>query len=255
MLQPYTGEWTDVRPTPTGFGSHITALLSCEKGEFFVKATRNQPGGRRDSIVRERLINSAVQPVAPPLRWHAESDEWIALGIEAVEARTVDIAPGSPDLPVVVDILNRIDDLPLPDVARDWPETRWDRFAANEAEAALFRGDSLLHTDINPDNLLIGERDTWAVDWSWPTRGAAFTDPACLVVQLVASGHTAESAETWGADCRAWADADPRAIDAFAAATYRMYCHVAKRRPEEPWLKEMATAAEAWAAHRGITTF
>jgi hypothetical protein len=100
---------------------------------------------------------------------------------------------------------------------------------------------------------MIGEQRTWAVDWSWPTRGAAFIDPACLVVQLIAAEHTPEAAEAWAAGCTAWAGADPKAVDAFAAATVRMYWRFAKRKPDESWLTAMAVAAEEWTTYRGIT--
>jgi len=249
LIHPHTGVLAQAQPTARGFGSDLTAVIECEKGPFFVKAMRNRPGGRRASLNRERLINPAVQSVSPALLWHAEDDEWLALGFDVVDARRSDFTPASPDLPALVDLVDRLGDLALPEVARDWPETRWDRFAA---DPDLFRGDALLHTDINPSNLILGERGRWIVDWSWPTRGAGFIDPACLVVQLIAAGHTAEAAEGWAAECRAWANADPAALDAFAAATHRMNRSQADRHPEAAWLEDMAAAAGAWAAHRGV---
>ncbi|QMU70107.1 hypothetical protein [Streptacidiphilus sp. P02-A3a] len=251
-IRSHTGEVTEVQRTARGFMSDLTALVECEKGPFFLKAVANRPGGRRDSIIRERRINAAVMPISPGLRWCAESDEWIVLGFTAVAGRTSDFTPGSGDLPAVVALLNRMGALPLPRVARDWTETRWDRFAAGQAEATLFRGGALLHTDINESNLLIGDRQAWAVDWAWPTRGAAFIDPACLVVQLVAAGHQAQDAESWAARCPAWTSADPRALDAFAAASTRMYQRFAERKPGS-WFDSMAAAARRWAAGRGVT--
>jgi hypothetical protein len=253
LIHPYTGDVSGIRPTAYGFSSDLTALVDCEKGPFFVKVMRNRPGGRRDSIMREKAVNPYAQPVAPALRWHAEDEGWIVLGFEVVEGRPSDFEPGSPDLPIIVELVNRLARLPLPEVARDWPETRWDRFTASPAEAELFRGDALLHTDINPDNMLIGEGNSWVVDWAWPTRGAAFIDPATLVTQLVASGHSAESAEGWVSDCPAWKDADPSAIDAFAAASLRMQRRLSERRPDAEWLGAMATATQQWAIHRGVS--
>lgn len=253
LIRPYTGDLADIQRTPRGFSSDVTALVDCEKGPFFVKAVRNRRGGRRDSITRERLINPFVCPISPALRWCAEDDDWIVLGFEAVDGRSSDFTPGSPDLPEVVELLNRIGKLDLPEAARDWPETRWNRFAADDTEAELFQGEALLHTDINPSNLLIGSRDTWVVDWAWPTRGAAFIDPALLVVQLVSAGHSAESAESWAAGCPAWAKADPKAIDAFAAAALRMHRAFADRNPDASWLGAMVAAAQSWADHRGVT--
>jgi hypothetical protein len=252
LIEPHTGDVTGTQRPSRGFSSDLTALVDCEKGSFFVKAMRNRPGGRRDSIIRERAVQPYVRSVSPALLWHAEDDEWIVLGFEVVEGSRPDFGPGSPDLPGVVDLINRIGDLALPEVARDWPETRWNRHVPDKAKAELFRGETLLHTDIHPNNLIIGDRDTWVVDWAWPTRGAAFIDPACLVVQLVSSDHSPESAESWAARCKAWANADPEAINAFGAAYVWMLWRHAKRRPEETWRKEMAQAVESWANHRGI---
>jgi hypothetical protein len=142
--------------------------------------------------------------------------------------------------------------LKLPPVAEDWPETRWDRFVRDDSEAELFRGESLLHTDINPENFLVGVVGMWAVDWAWPTRGAAFIDPAILVLQLVAAGHPPEGAESWADGCTAWAEAEPKAVDAFAAAQLRLYRAAFERKPDQAWLGAMVAAAQSWVGHRGV---
>ncbi|GAA0348079.1 protein kinase [Streptomyces blastmyceticus] len=152
-----------------------------------------------------------------------------------------------------MDLLNRAASLELPDVARGWGEDRWDAYVSSEDELTFLRGDALLHTDINPSNLVVGDAGAWLIDWSWPTRGAAFIDPACFVVQLVSVGHSPESAEGWAARCTAWANADPKAIDVFAAADLRMHRAIADQRPDQAWLRAMAEAAQAWADRRGIT--
>jgi hypothetical protein len=251
LIGRHTGEILAVRPSTYGHGSDLTAVVECAEGPFFVKAMRNRPGGRRASLLRERAVSPFVRAVSPALRWAAEDERWIALGFEVVGGLPSGITPGSPDLPVVVDLLDAVGRLELPPVARGWHETRWDRYAADAAEAALFRGDALLHTDLNPDNFLVGGPSGWVVDWAWPTRGAAFIDPACLVIQLIAAGHGPEAAEGWVSGSPAWKNADPHALDAFAAATVRMYRHFAERAPDAGWLAAMVTAARAWARHRG----
>ncbi len=253
QIHPHTGDVTDVQRTERGSMSDLTALVECEKGPFFVKAVRNQPGGRLDSLVREQLINPFVRPLSPELLWHSDEDAWAVLGFEVIKGRFADFTPGSADLPVIVELVNRVGRLELPGIAADWTETRWDRFAQNEAEAELFRGDTLLYTDINEDNLLIGERVNWVVDWAWPTRGAAFIDPACLVLQLISSGHSPESAEGWAAHCPAWANADPKSVDAFATAYVYMLRRFFERSPEAEWFGAMARSAEEWTTHRGIS--
>lgn len=252
LARPITGRWTAVRPTEYGFSSDLTALAECEKGTFFVKAMRNRPGGRRDSLLRERDVNPYVREVSPALLWVAEDETWVVLGFEEVEGRPSDIVPGSADLGAIVDLVVAVGTLELPDVAQYWLETRWDTYVADAGDAAWFRGDALLHTDINADNVLIGKERAWLVDWAWPTRGAGFIDAACLVLQLVAAGHDPGSAEAWASRCPAWTQADPRAVDAFARANVRMYETFAARKPEESWLEAMAASAREWAAHRGL---
>lgn len=250
LIRRHTGPVHVVRRTERGFSSDLTALVECREGLFFVKAVRNRPGGRRDSLRREAVVNPYVRPLSPPLRWRAEDDDWAVLGFEAVTGRTADLSPGSPDLPAAVELVGRIGKLDLPEVAWWWTETRWDRFAADPVEAELFRGDNLLHTDINPGNLIVGERRMWAVDWAWPTRGAGFIDPALLALQLVSAGHSPQEAETWASGCEAWATAPSRAVDAFASASARMYQAFAERRPGELWLEAMVAAAREWVGYR-----
>ncbi|MFI0717790.1 protein kinase [Streptomyces sp. NPDC021224] len=252
LVRAHAGEVLSLRPTRYGYSSDLTALAECEKGTFFVKAMRNRPGGRRDSLLRERDVNPHVREVAPALRWSAEDDAWCVLGFEAVQGRPSDIEPGSADLGLIADLVSTAGTLELPDVARHWPETRWDAYVADAGDAAWFRGDTLLHTDVNANNVLIGEQRTWLVDWAWPTRGAGFIDPACFVLQLVAAGHDPAAAEAWASRCPAWAQADRRAIDAFVRADVRMCDAFAARKPEADWLEAMAAAACEWAAHRGL---
>ncbi|WP_234045086.1 protein kinase [Streptomyces adelaidensis] len=252
VIRTHTGPVADFQRTARGFSSDVTAIVECEKGPFFIKAIRNRPGGRRDSLTRERQINPFVWPISPALRWHAEDESWIVLGFEAVEGRSSDFGPDSADLSSVVELIDCIGKLQLPPVAEDWPETRWDPFVRDDSEAELLRGDALLHTDINPSNLLVGPVGMWAVDWAWPTRGAAFIDPAILALQLVSAGHSPESAESWASRCTAWRDAEPQAIDAFAAAQLRLYRVALGRKPDQPWLHDMVSAARSWVDHRGV---
>ncbi|GAA2450598.1 hypothetical protein GCM10010191_80720 [Actinomadura vinacea] len=250
LIRRHTGDVVEIKPSELGAMSDLTALVECEKGPFFVKAVRNRPGGRRDSLVREGLINPHVHPLSPAVLWQAEDDDWMALGFEVVEGRPADFGPSSADLPAIVDSLNQLADLPLPEIAHGWTETRWDRYA-DPQDVERFRGDALLHADINICNLMIGDA-LWVVDWAWPTRGAAFIEPALFALHLIAEGHTADSAESWASGCTAWVDAAPPAIDAFALANQRMWDDLSGRSPNRRWMKTMAVAARKWTAYRGL---
>lgn len=142
LIQEHTGDITGITPAARG-NAATTLLAQTATGTHFVKAVPNRPGGRRESLVRERLINPFVVPISPAVRWHTEDDEWITLGFEVVEGRSAGFTSGSADLPMIIDLLNRIAELDLPDVASDWPETRWNRFVSDD-EAELFAGDTLL---------------------------------------------------------------------------------------------------------------
>ncbi|MFJ6566767.1 protein kinase [Streptomyces sp. NPDC091292] len=253
LIHPHTGTVTHVHIPDRGFSADYAAVITGEAGRFFVKAMFNEPGGRLDSLHREQVINPYVRAVAPRLLWSVDGDEagWVILGFEAVTARSSRFESGSPDLPAITDALNRVGEIALPGVAAHWAEDRWDSFAT-DTEAALLKGDALLHTDIAPSNIMIGaEERTWVVDWSWPTHGAAMIDPAILVVQLISAGHSPAAAETWAARCRAWTEADPKAIDAFAAANARLIRAHAERYSDATWMMSLAESAQAWAGHRG----
>jgi hypothetical protein len=247
LVAPYTGEIGAVRHAKRGYSSDITAVVECAAGPVFLKAVR-EASPHASSLSREAQINPYVTSVSPALRWQLHEGGWIVLAFDVVTGTYADFAPGSPDLPAVAEAVNAIGAIDCPDMAHDWRETRWDRFTD---QAPLFAGKTLLYTDINPDNFLMTSSGVSVVDWAWPTHGAGFIDPACLVVQLAAAGHAAAEAEDWAQRCAAWRTADPEAINAFAIATIRMYRHFENRDPA-PWRREMTKAVTAWADYRTI---
>lgn len=245
LIAPFTGAVSAAHRTERGYSSDITAILECDAGSFFVKAVR-EPTPHASSFDREAQINPYVRSVSPALRWRVDDQGWIILAFDVITGTYADFTCGSSDLPAITDALNKIAAINCPDVARGWPEKRWNRFTD---EPSRFAGDALLYTDINPDNLLIADGRVSVVDWAWPTRGAGFIDPACLVIQLIAAGHAPAQAEEWAQHCKAWQSAEPGAIDTFATATFRMYQHFENRDPA-PWRTAMTQAAAAWADHR-----
>jgi hypothetical protein len=115
-----------------------------------------------------------------------------------------------------------------------------------------FAGPVLTHSDWTPDNVLVSAHRAWLIDWAWPTFGAGWTDPACCVLRLMASGgHTAHEAERQASRLPAFAAADPAHIDLFAAANVRLWAEVAQS-STSTWTTKMAQAAQSWSAHRLI---
>ncbi len=88
------------------------------------------------------------------------------------------------------------------------------------------------------------------MDWEWPTRAAPAAMPTCLAVQLVSSGHSPESAESWVSKTVAWERPSAESLGAVARANARLNRWFAELRADEKWLGAMAEAAEVWADHR-----
>jgi thiamine kinase-like enzyme len=129
-------------------------------------------------------------------------------------------------------------------------EDRWKPYLDDPETAVVFAGPVLTHSDWTPDNVLVSEQRAWLIDWAWPTLGAAWTDPACWVLRLMASGgHTAHEAERQASRLPAFQAADPAHIDLFAAANVRLWDEIAQASTSD-WTTKMAQAAEAWAVYR-----
>ncbi len=108
----------------------------------------------------------------------------------------------------------------------------------------------LTHSDWTPDNVLISADQAWLIDWAWPTLGAGWTDPACWVLRLMASGgHTARQAEQQASRLPAFRNADPAHITIFAKANTRLWAEVAES-STSPWTHDTAHAAKTWNAYR-----
>jgi hypothetical protein len=98
--------------------------------------------------------------------------------------------------------------------------------------------------------VLVSPRRAWLIDWAWPTLGAGWTDPACWILRLMASGgHTASEAERQASRLPAFQAADPAHIDLFAAANVRLWQEIAQP-STSAWTAKMAQAAQSWAAYR-----
>lgn len=128
-------------------------------------------------------------------------------------------------------------------------EHRWRTYVAAPEELEWLRGDRLLHTDYNPLNVLITDGRALLIDWAWPTRGAGWIDPACLVLRLIAGGHTAEEAERVVVQTPAWSSAPERGVEVFAWANVRLWDEIAGNDPA-PWVERMACAAHEWLEYR-----
>jgi hypothetical protein len=185
----------------SGFTPGFASVLVCEDGSrHFVKAASVKAQRMFADAYREEGRKLAALPAsvpAPRLLWMLD-DDWVVLGIEHVEARTP-ARPWRPaDLDATLDALEVVADelTPAPmllDTFVDefapfldgWAHLRAARSLprVDEAEALarryaeVCRGDTLVHTDVRADNVLVdGSGKAWLVDWNWPVTGAAWLD-------------------------------------------------------------------------------
>ncbi|TCJ34622.1 aminoglycoside phosphotransferase [Parafrankia sp. BMG5.11] len=247
-VEAHTGPVTAASTTSGGFNSAIAATLHTRSGPVFCKGL---PMDHRQIVTqrREREINPHVVGLSPRLLWHVEVDGWDLSGFEHINGRHADYRPGSDDLRLIVECLQRLQQVECPDLPLKQAEQRLRGYVTEPAEAEMFAGDALLHTDWNCANLLIKGR-AYLVDWAWATRGAAWLDPAGWLVWLMAEGgHTAAQAEAWAGRIPSWPAAPADAVAAYAKANARLWAEIAQGRPDE-WTSRTASAAGAWALYR-----
>ena len=209
FLPPHLRAWIERRcgspvvsaiSQTSGFTPGFASVLVCEDGSrHFVKAASTKAQRMFADSYREEARKLAALPAgvpAPRLLWHLD-DDWVVLGIEYVAARTPHRPWRAEDLDALLDSLEVVADVLTPpppgldlDTAADdfapllegWPalrERRTDLGAERLAEAeALARryaevvgGDTLVHTDIRSDNVLIDPDGRALIcDWNWPVR-------------------------------------------------------------------------------------
>jgi hypothetical protein len=252
-IRARTGRITGVRTPSAGQNSPLAAIITAEDATVFVKG---MPATARRVITqaREAAIAPLVRHISPALLWHLDDIAgWNILGYEYIEGRHADYRPDSPDLDELVSLMTTLNEVIVPDQPGLFKraEDRWREYVDEPEQADLFAGPTLTHSDWTPDNVLMAPSGrAWLIDWAWPTLAAAWTDPACWVLRLMASGgHTANEAEQQAVRVPAFAPVNPDHVDIFAAANVRLWDEIVHQGPAA-WTKEMAHAAHAWHAYR-----
>jgi hypothetical protein len=251
-IEARTGAIAAGRTMTAGQNSPLAAVVDTAAGRVFVKGL---PSEHRRVITqdREAAVAPLVTAISPALLWRFDEAGWNVLGYQYAPGRHANYRPGSPDLDQVVQLIQALSRIAPP--ADPGPlkraEDRWKSYVDDPGDELAFAGTALTHTDWAPDNILIAPERPWLIDWAWPTLGAAWIDPACWLLRLMAAGgHTAAQAERQAARLTAFAAADPAHLDRFARASVRMWAEIAHG-GGSGWTAKMAQAARAWAAHRG----
>jgi hypothetical protein len=198
---------------PGGFSPGVAARVVCADGtRHFVKAVSAEVNRRSPQIHRqERDVLTALDPVivaarlpVARLRGSVDIDPWVALVLDDVDGRHPAEPWNSGELGRVTAALDRLagaltpSPIELPTIGEKYARafTGWSRLAQSppdsldpwsrghladlavleETWAERAAGDTLLHTDVRADNILLTGDDVVIVDWPHACRGAAFAD-------------------------------------------------------------------------------
>ncbi|MFT4287999.1 phosphotransferase family protein [Nocardioides sp.] len=197
---------TDSMSQDAGFTPGLASVVICEDGSrHFVKAASTKAQRPFAEAYREEARRLRTLPrslPAPRLLWVHDADDWVVLGIEYVEGRAparpwteADLAACSSMLVDAAAALTPAPGLGLATFAEEfasfpdyWTGLR-DVPHAGEAAALAGRlaeiatGDTLVHTDVRDDNLILaGDGSVWLCDWNWPVLGPAWFDSLTLLI-------------------------------------------------------------------------
>ncbi|MFF5077483.1 aminoglycoside phosphotransferase [Actinoplanes sp. NPDC000266] len=236
------GESLIVVPATTGDHAEIAATVVGTHAKVFVKAARTDFGVR--SLRFELRVSEALWvPYSPAVEWHFEAAGWLVVGFEHCEGQHADLSPGSPDLNLLGEALMVLHETSAPDVPLFSPKARLG------FEHPAMDGDTLVHTDLGPANLIVTPRGLRIVDWAMATRAASWVELAMLTQWLIGAGHTPEQAERWLRLQPAWALVDAKAVDYFATKNAEKW-EAKSVRSTAAWMHDLAAWTSRWAAYR-----
>ncbi|MGI8646350.1 MAG: hypothetical protein ACR2JD_08535, partial [Nocardioides sp.] len=161
----------------------------------------------------------AVLPagVPAPRLLRSYDDDGVVLGLQHVEGRAPARPWARPELDRCLDAIEVMTPVLTPAPSRlalDSFETEfapfaaaWGHVAATRPDlphladaaslaarfAAVVGGETVVHTDLRDDNLLLGSGgEVWMCDWNWPVRGASWLDTVFLLIQPRGDGLDVE---------------------------------------------------------------
>lgn len=260
-----------------GFTPGFASVLTCaDESRHFVKAASvkaQRPFADSYRLEARKLRSLPPTVRAPRLQWWLEEHDWVALGIEYVAGRAPhrpwtpqDLAAASTMLVEAAAELTPAPGVGLDTFAEEFADfpAYWQELGdvahAEEAAALAARfasvtaGETLVHTDVRDDNLLITEDGlAYLCDWNWPVLGAAWIDSLILLIGPRGDGLDVEAHL---AAHPLLAGVDPEAIDIVLALVTGYFLRSAAQppHPTSPWMREgqrwQGEVCWAWLAER-----
>ncbi|MEW2427738.1 aminoglycoside phosphotransferase [Micromonospora sp. NPDC047644] len=231
----------DVTHASSGDHAEIASTVTGPAGQIFVKAASGELRVR--ALRYELAVTRAIDRHPPTVLWQFETDGWLVAGTEHLPGPHPDFSPGSSDLDLLLATLTALQESPAPD------ETWFTPAARLGFTHPAMDGETLIHSDLNPTNLIVTPIGLRIVDWAWVTKAAPWVELALLVPWLIGSGHSAEQAEEWLAQLLAWTTADYQVLDDFATRNAMKWA-AKSRQSTERWVHDLAMWTGEWADHR-----
>jgi len=203
------------------FDGAVCARLKLEDGRWVYAKALPADSPRIGNYHAERNVSRRLPSAAPvPGLLSTVDSSWLVLVFSDVDGTQPRLRPGSPDLSAVLTALGALarsltpcplDGVPaavddLGPLLRGWsdlsadPPDDLDPWASRNLEALVAMetswypwaaGDTLLHNDLHPANLVMsGPGRVLVVNWRYPARGAAWLDLVSLAPHVLAAGHT-----------------------------------------------------------------
>jgi len=208
---------------PGGFSPGFASRLLLEDGRrVFVKAVSGAQNRESPAIYRQEARYAAALPArvpAPRLLWTFDDDDWVALAFEDIEARPPSLPWRTDELSRVLEAIAALPALLTPPPfeapaladAFERAFTGWRRLAGKERElvvhldpwaqahlnrlaeleatwAAGALGNTLLHSDLRADNILLTPDRVYIVDWPWARIGPAWFDLLGMLPSVAMQG-------------------------------------------------------------------
>ena len=274
---------------PGGFSPGFASRLTLADGRrAFVKAVSGAQNRESPAIYRQEARYAALLPAglpAPRLLWTYDDGDWVALAFEDIDARppampwqptelerVLETVAGLPGLltpapfeaPALADAFDRAFSgwrrLAGKERARaaeldPWAQANLDRLAELEAKwQAGAAGNTLLHSDLRADNILLTDDRVYIVDWPWVRSGPAWTDLLFMLPSVAMQGGG--DPEAIFASQPVCHNADPAAVEATLAGLTGYFLRSSLQPPPpglpalRPFQLAQGEAALAWLKRR-----